>query len=140
MIIPNNFIKRLFARGPSANKKLFTGGPLAKQNLFVGGPPANKKLFVGGLPANKKFFAVALSLLCSPEWFYTVLFSLLLYCMVLYSNVWSFKGVYCCITVLSSLVLDCYATSRMVFFRCVWSIRNFNIFSSVITSNNWNSS
>ena len=77
--------KRLFAGGPPANKKSFTGGPPAKKKLFSGGPPANKKLFAGGPPAYKKLFAGALSLLCSPEWSYAVLFSLSLYCMVLYS-------------------------------------------------------
>ena len=77
--------KRLFAGGPPANKNLFAGGPPANKKLFAGGPPANKKLFAGGPPANKTLFAGALSILYSSKWSCTVLFSLLLYCMVLYS-------------------------------------------------------
>ena len=67
---------------PPANKFLFAGGPPANKNLFAGGPPANKKLFAGGPPATKTLFAGALSILFSPEWSCTVLFSLLLYYMV----------------------------------------------------------
>ena len=66
-----------------ANKVLFAGGPPANKKLFAGGPTANKKLFAGGLSANKTLFAGALSILYSPEWSCTVLFSLPLYCMVL---------------------------------------------------------
>ena len=77
---------------------LFARGPLANKNLFAGGPPTNKKLFIGGIPANMKLFVGALSILCSPEWSYAVLSSLSLYCVVLYCI---FKGLYCCITVLS---------------------------------------
>ena len=79
--------KRLFAGGPPANKNLFAGGPPANKKLFAGGPPANKKLFAGGLPANKNLFARTLSVLCSPEWSCTALFSFPLYCMVLYGFV-----------------------------------------------------
>ena len=86
--------KRLFAGGPPANKKLFTGGPLANKKLFSGGPPANKKLFAGGPPAYKKLFAGALSLRCSPEGSYAVLFSLSFDSVVVYSLVRSFKGFY----------------------------------------------
>ena len=79
-------------------------------------------------PAYKKLFAGALSLLCSPEWSHAALFSLSFYCIVLYSLVRSFKGLYWCITVLSSLVLYDCATSWMDFFGYVWPIRNLNIF------------
>ena len=78
-----------------ANKKLFAGGPPANKNLFAGGPPANKKLFAGGPPANKKLYSGALSLLCSSEWSYAVLFSLSLFRMLFYSLVRSYKGLYC---------------------------------------------
>ena len=71
--------KRLFAGGPPANKKLFAGGPPANKKLFAGGPPENKNLYAGGPPANKTLFAGALSILYSPEWSCTVLFSLPLY-------------------------------------------------------------
>ena len=64
--------KRLFAGGASANKKLFAEGTKANKNLFAGGPLANKTLFAG-----------ALSILYSPKWSCTVLFTPLLYCTVL---------------------------------------------------------
>ena len=63
----------------------------ANKKLFSGGPPENKKLFAGGPLANMKFFVGALSILYIPEWFYAVLSSLSLYCMVLYCHVSSFK-------------------------------------------------
>ena len=88
------FRRRLFAGGPLANKKLFTGGLPENKKLFSRGSPANKKLFARGPLTNKKLFVGALFVLCSLcEWSY-------LYCMVLYSLVSSFKGLYCCITVL----------------------------------------
>ena len=65
-------------------KRLFAGGPPVNKKLFAGGPPANKKLFAGGPLANKTLFAEALSIKYSHEWSCTVLFSLLLYSMVLW--------------------------------------------------------
>ena len=89
--------KFLFAGGPPANNFLFAGGPLVNNFLFLfaGGPPANKKLFAGGPPANKPLFSGALSIIYSPEWSCTVLFSLPLYFMVLYGLYTVLEGPVC---------------------------------------------
>ena len=99
-----------------ANKNLFSRGPLPNEKLFAGGPLANTKLFAG-----------ALSILCSPEWSYAVLFSLSLYCMVLCGHVRSFKGLSCCITELFSSDLYGCLKSCMVLFGSLWSIRSCQV-------------
>ena len=49
---------------------------IKRKRLFAGGPPAYKNLFAGGPLANKNLCDRTLSVLCSPEWSCTALFSL----------------------------------------------------------------
>ena len=109
-------MKTLYAGGPSTNKNFFAGAPPAKKKLFSGGPLVNKKLFAKGLLTNYNLFTRDLSILYSPERSCTVLFSLPLYTMILYSLVRPFKVLYCCITLLSSLVLFAHARFCIAFF------------------------
>ena len=71
--------------------------------LFAGGPPENKNLI----------YRSPFSPLQSWMVLYSPMFSLSLYCMVLYSVARSFKGLYCCIIVSSSLVLYCMVVQRL---------------------------
>ena len=66
-----------------------------------------KRLIVGAPSATKNLFARSISIPSSPKWSYPVLFSLPLYCMVLYGPLRPFKVSYCCITVLFSSVWSC---------------------------------
>ena len=119
--------EEVICRRSSAKKKLFARGPPANKNLFSRGPLPNEKLFAGGPLANTKLFAGALSILCSPEWSYAVLFSLSLYCMVLCGHVRSFKRLSCCITELFSSDLYGCLKSCMVLFGSLWSIRSCQV-------------